>query len=231
MELNDLSLNEIYEIEAEHSLLTGSRTGVFLSPQERSAHSPEGAVQKNVLGTEAVTWFRVETQKDQARLGARELVSDISKETGVVQQQVLQVVERTLDHIANAIEKGMAVDLRDFGDLEVTIRKAQASKNANKSETGAPTSSGVVTVIDVKHDVGFGNALFLRGQGGGLNWEHGVPLVCVDGKTWRWSGKVKDPLTFKLLINDKIWSAGNDITIKPGQKISLKPKFFKTKLA
>lgn len=81
------------------------------------------------------------------------------------------------------------------------------------------------TVIDVKHDVGFGNALYLRGQGGGLNWEHGVPLVCVDGKTWRWSGKVKDPLTFKLLINDKIWSAGNDLTVKPGQKLEVRPNF------
>jgi hypothetical protein len=94
-----------------------------------------------------------------------------------------------------------------------------------KATTTAAPVSGVVTVIDVKHDVGFGNALFLRGQGGGLTWDHGVPMVCVDGKTWRWSGKVQDPLTFKLLINDKIWSAGNDLTVKPGQKLEVKPIF------
>lgn len=98
--------------------------------------------------------------------------------------------------------------------------------SAPKLTTAAlPSDGAAVTVIDVKHDVGFGNALFLRGQGGGLNWEHGVPLDCVDGKTWRWFGKVKDPLTFKLLINDKIWSAGNDLTIKPGQKLEVRPQF------
>jgi hypothetical protein len=94
-----------------------------------------------------------------------------------------------------------------------------------KATTTAAPVPGPVTIIDVKHDVGFGNALFLRGKGGGLTWERGVPLVCVDGKTWRWSGKVKDPLTFKLLINDKIWSAGNDLTVKPGQKLEVKPIF------
>lgn len=89
-----------------------------------------------------------------------------------------------------------------------------------------PTSSASdLTTIDVKLDVGFGNAIFLRGQGGGLTWDHGVQLDCVDGKTWRWSGKVKDPLTFKLLINDQIWSAGSDLTVKPGQKIEVQPSF------
>ena len=102
-----------------------------------------------------------------------------------------------------------------------------ALKPIEKTYTSvAPKAApGTLTTIDVKIDVGFGNAVFLRGQGSGLTWEHGVPLFCVDGKTWRWSGKVKDPLTFKLLINDKIWAAGNDLTIKPGQKLEVKPVF------
>jgi hypothetical protein len=108
-----------------------------------------------------------------------------------------------------------------------TSAESPATTPVTTPKAAATTTpvSGAVTTIDVKHDVGFGNALFLRGQGGGLTWDHGVPLVCVDGKTWRWSGKVKDPLTFKLLINDKIWSAGNDLTVKPGQKLEVKPIF------
>ena len=82
-----------------------------------------------------------------------------------------------------------------------------------------------LTTIEVKLDVGFGNAVFMRGQGGGLTWERGLPLVCVDAKTWRWSGLAKDPITFKLLINDQIWSAGNDLMIAPGQKIEVAPEF------
>lgn len=107
---------------------------------------------------------------------------------------------------------------------------ATPSVAAPKLTTSAPMSSapagnGAVTTIDVKLDVGFGNAVFLRGTGGGLTWERGVPLSCVDGKTWRWSGTVKDPITFKPLINDKIWSAGTDLTVKPGQKVEVKPVF------
>jgi hypothetical protein len=102
---------------------------------------------------------------------------------------------------------------------------AKAPIATAKAAPTAATSNGHITTIDVKLDVGFGNAVFLRGTGGGLNWERGVALSCVDGKTWRWSGKVKDPITFKPLINDKIWSAGNDLTVKPGQKIEIKPIF------
>jgi hypothetical protein len=82
-----------------------------------------------------------------------------------------------------------------------------------------------VTTIDVKLDVGFGNAVFLRGQGAGLTWEQGQPLICVDAQTWRWTGEAKEPITFKPLINDKIWSAGDDLRIAPGQKIEIAPEF------
>jgi hypothetical protein len=87
------------------------------------------------------------------------------------------------------------------------------------------SNSGAVTTIDVKMDVGFGNAIFLRGQGSGLTWDRGIPLVCVDGKTWRWSQAVTDAITFKILLNDKVWSEGQDLTITPGQKLEVAPHF------
>ena len=71
---------------------------------------------------------------------------------------------------------------------EIPAKPAIATAKTAPAATTAV--AGDVTTIEVKLDVGFGNAVFLRGQGGGLTWEHGVPLSCVDGKTWRWSGKV-----------------------------------------
>jgi hypothetical protein len=94
-----------------------------------------------------------------------------------------------------------------------------------KVATPAVEAKSALTTIEVKLDVGFGNAVFLRGHGGPLTWERGVPLACVDAKTWRWSGEARDPITFKLLINDQIWSAGNDLLIAPGQKIEVAPEF------
>lgn len=68
----------------------------------------------------------------------RDLVISISEETGIVQQQVLQVVQRTLDHISNAVAKGATVELRNFGVFEVKVRKARIGRNPNRPETDVP---------------------------------------------------------------------------------------------
>jgi hypothetical protein len=82
-----------------------------------------------------------------------------------------------------------------------------------------------VTTIEAKVDVGFGNSLFVRGQGAGMSWEHGLPMTCVDGQTWRWSGAVSDNVTFKVLLNDAIWAQGENIEAKPGQNVEVRPSF------
>ena len=52
----------------------------------------------------------------------RDLVIRISNETGLVQQQVLDVVQKTLDYISEAVATGTTVELRNFGVFEVKIR-------------------------------------------------------------------------------------------------------------
>jgi nucleoid DNA-binding protein len=64
----------------------------------------------------------------------RDLVVRTSEETGLVQQQVLDVVQRTLDHISEALAKGETVELRNFGVFEVRIRKARIGRNPNAPE-------------------------------------------------------------------------------------------------
>jgi hypothetical protein len=136
----------------------------------------------------------------------------------------------------NAAKAVSTPNVKTSAEISAPIAPAPAFSPAKAAAAAAPTTGKLqssvtgaagetLTVIDVKHDVGFGNTLFVRGQGGGLTWERGVPLDCVDGKTWRWAAKVKAPLTFKLLINDQIWASGGDITVKPGQKLEVKPTF------
>lgn len=79
--------------------------------------------------------------------------------------------------------------------------------------------------IEALIDVGFGNQLFLRGQGAGLSWDRGIPLDCVDSQTWRWTAPAKEPLTFKLLLNDRVWAQGEDIVATPGKCIGVVPRF------
>jgi nucleoid DNA-binding protein len=71
-------------------------------------------------------------------LTKRDLVTRISNETGLVQQQVLDVVQRTLDYIAESLSKGDKVELRNFGVFEVKIRKARVGRNPNAPETDVP---------------------------------------------------------------------------------------------
>ncbi len=64
----------------------------------------------------------------------RDLVIRISEETGLVQQQVLDVIQRTLDYISTALARGETVELRNFGVFEVKVRKARVGRNPNSPE-------------------------------------------------------------------------------------------------
>jgi len=65
----------------------------------------------------------------------RDLVVRISNETDLTQQDVMQVVQRTLDYIREAVSEGQTVELRNFGVFEVKVRKARIGRNPNSPET------------------------------------------------------------------------------------------------
>ena len=71
-------------------------------------------------------------------LTKRELVMRISEETGLIQPQVFDVIQKTLDQISEALAKGGKVELRNFGVFEVKVRKARVGRNPNKPETDVP---------------------------------------------------------------------------------------------
>src|SRR5256885_2384208 len=64
-------------------------------------------------------------------LTKRDLVVKISNETGMVQHQVLDVVQKTLDHIVETLAAGDTVELRNFGVLDVKLTKQRVGRNPN----------------------------------------------------------------------------------------------------
>ncbi len=68
----------------------------------------------------------------------RDLVVRISEKTGLVQQQVFEVVQLTLDLIAAEVALGRTVELRNFGVFEVKIRKARVGRNPNQPKRDVP---------------------------------------------------------------------------------------------
>jgi len=69
-----------------------------------------------------------------ANLTKRDLVIQISKETGLVQQEVFDVIQKTLDSITDALANGRDVELRNFGVFEVRLTKSRVGRNPHKPE-------------------------------------------------------------------------------------------------
>ncbi len=64
----------------------------------------------------------------------RDLVVRISKETGIIQEDVFTVLQKSLDYITEALVRGEHVEFRDFGVFEVTVRKQRIGRNPNRPE-------------------------------------------------------------------------------------------------
>ena len=94
-------------------------------------------------------------------------------------------------------------------------------------EPGKQSSADAqAALVKAKIDVGWGNGLFIRGQGSGLRWDKGEPLACVDGSTWVWANaQVREKVEFKLLLNDQVWSDGPNLVVEPGKRIEVRPSF------
>ena len=59
----------------------------------------------------------------------RELVVKISKEMNIKQENVHNVIQKTLDYITEGLIKGEHIEFRDFGVFEVCVRKARIGRN------------------------------------------------------------------------------------------------------
>ena len=71
-------------------------------------------------------------------LTKRDLVNRIAEESGLIQQQVLTVVQKSLDYITEALAKGEKVELRNFGVFEVRVRKARIGRNPHIPNKDVP---------------------------------------------------------------------------------------------
>lgn len=74
-----------------------------------------------------------------ANLTKRDIVLSIHHEVKsqypeVSQKAIRDIVQQTLDEIADALAVGKNVELRNFGVFEVQVRKSRIGRNPNKPE-------------------------------------------------------------------------------------------------
>ena len=77
-------------------------------------------------------------------LTKRDLVVQIAEDTGLKQNDVMNVVQKTLDGITAALAKGQKVELRNFGVFEIRTRRARIGRNPNSPSTDVPIPARTV---------------------------------------------------------------------------------------
>jgi hypothetical protein len=110
--------------------------------------------------------------------------------------------------------------------VKKTLPKPVEAKPVAAPAVKAAPSVATTTKIVAQLDIGFGNTLYVRGEGPGLSWEKGVPLDCVADDQWSLAlAGARGPVVFKFLINDLTWSVGDDYVVQPGITALLSPAF------
>lgn len=103
---------------------------------------------------------------------------------------------------------------------------APAFATQEKVAVNAVAPAPVKTRIVAQLDVGFGNALYIRGNGPGLSWDQGTPMECVSSDQWELVvGESSRPISFKVLLNDRIWCTGPDSVAASGSTTTIVPEF------
>jgi nucleoid DNA-binding protein len=74
-----------------------------------------------------------------AKLTKRDIVVSISNQTGMVQHQVFDVVQKTLDKITDSLANNIPVELRNFGVFLPRLTRPRIGRNPNQ-----PGSSFVI---------------------------------------------------------------------------------------
>lgn len=102
-----------------------------------------------------------------------------------------------------------------------------AAKAAPVAAAVAPVAAKpAATTITAEIDVGFGNALYLRGSGAGLSWDRGLLMEPSASDKWRAVlAESEQPIVFKFLVNDQTWCIGEDYTAAVGTSITIAPVF------
>lgn len=119
-----------------------------------------------------------------------------------------------------------------LSDTPAPRNKAPAAASSAGAHPSEPESVLVdkagtaLSRIIANTNVGYGNILYLRGEGGGLSWDSGVAMNNDGDNEWSWSIETTDAhITFKFLINDLMWAAGDNLTVARGETSVSTPDF------
>lgn len=109
---------------------------------------------------------------------------------------------------------------------KTAAKKVAAPKKAAPAKKAPTAKKAQQTSIIARVDVGFGNSLYIRGEGAGLSWTKGTLLENVSPYEWAFkTTKAKSGVTFKFVINDELWAEGENLSVSAGGTSISSPTF------
>ena len=111
-----------------------------------------------------------------------------------VKKTVKKATKKTVKKVASKVAKK-------------AVKKAVKATKTGTKKTSAKKKALKKSTIAARVDVGFGNNLYIRGEGAGLSWDVGILMKNLSPYEWAWEAKsASDPIEYKFLINDELLS-------------------------
>jgi chemotaxis protein histidine kinase CheA len=101
----------------------------------------------------------------------------------------------------------------------------EATEPAASPAESSTSSDGATRLLATAY-IGIGNKLFIRGDGPGLSWDHGVPMQFVSIGKWGWSTHdAAGPVRCKLYKNDETAALTGEIVLEAGRHTEVTAMF------
>lgn len=120
-------------------------------------------------------------------------------------------------------EVSVLIPLKETNEQDSNAVSASSALQPEKQIPVAPPT----TTVHVKYDAGYGNTLFIRGEGPGMSWEQGIELKNTGADSWCFeiaSDEFKN-FAFKIVKNNQSFEEGSNHTIECGKEVVITPVF------
>lgn len=189
--------NEAPPQEKHEVSLSAEATSPILE-EAATGEEEERAIETSAKATEPKTEPKLEKEPEAEEAAKKEVSNSDEKEKASTEP--------------SKAEEGEDL-LFDNEKITTTVIRTKAKKND--------------AVLTASVFIGIGNKPYLRGSGGGLNWDSGVVMEFQEIGKWRWvaPSDLEGELELQIYRNDEDPDTSGKYKLQPGQKLDVTPVF------
>lgn len=232
------------EAESAHQAAAVEQPNAAVDPQSALVKQPSAAVEQPNAGVE-----QPNALVEQLSAGVEQPSAAVNQSGAEVENSNSEVVSNSLaedgqtgssgavssDSVPALKENEKGADFFESSDSPLGLGESDNKKPDFPTLFALPESSGKArktskadTCVIVNSLIGIGNKPYLRGAGGGLSADKGVPMEYLEIGKWRYvfPPDSQFPIEFSVYKNDETRSDGGEVfKILPNEKLELNLRF------